>query len=215
MISCAMRGVSCYNRGRFVGLVEMSPCLRNLISGGERRGERSWTGSTTRTRAVGVTGRGRWYATQQINQAYVMLLASHFQGFCRDLHSESIEFLVGLAQPLFLQPIVRTSLVDGRKLSRGNANFDNIREDFERLDIDLSVELDSFDPPPRPLRRKLQDLNNWRNALAHQDFSRLGGSERLRLVQVRQWRKACDQLARVFEKVIHRYLQSLSGVSPW
>jgi hypothetical protein len=36
--------------------------------------------------AVGGTGRGRRYATQQINQAYAVMLASQFQGYCRDLH---------------------------------------------------------------------------------------------------------------------------------
>ena len=75
--------------------------------------------------------------------------------------------------------------------------------------------MDLYDPPPKPLRENLQELNTWRNAIAHQDFGRLGGSSRIRLAQVRRWRGACDQLARVFERVIHRYLQSLTGVSPW
>lgn len=42
-------------------------------------------------RSVGGTGRGRRYATSQINQAYVVILSSQFQGFCRDLHSESTD----------------------------------------------------------------------------------------------------------------------------
>ena len=33
--------------------------------------------------AVGGAGRGRRYTTQQINQAYVVLLCSQFQRFCR------------------------------------------------------------------------------------------------------------------------------------
>src|SRR5277367_6033191 len=71
--------------------------------------------------AVGVTGRGRWYATQQVNQAYVVLLASHFQGFCRDLYAESAEFLVGLVNPRYLQPLLRRELNRNRQLMRGNA----------------------------------------------------------------------------------------------
>jgi len=39
--------------------------------------------------SVGGTGPGRRYATQQINQAYALLIASQFQGFCHDLHTES------------------------------------------------------------------------------------------------------------------------------
>ena len=45
---------------------------------------------------VGGTERGRRYATQQINYAYVTLLSSHFQGFCRDLHSECVDHIVAL-----------------------------------------------------------------------------------------------------------------------
>src|SRR5262245_61412863 len=40
-------------------------------------------------RMVGGTGRGRKYATQQLNRAYATLLSSQFQGFCRDLYSET------------------------------------------------------------------------------------------------------------------------------
>ncbi len=40
--------------------------------------------------SVGGTTRGRRYGTQQINQAYAVLLSSQFQGFCRDLHSECV-----------------------------------------------------------------------------------------------------------------------------
>src|SRR5579884_2178893 len=41
-------------------------------------------------RSVGGTGPGRRYATQQINQAYAVLLSSQFQAFCRDLHTECV-----------------------------------------------------------------------------------------------------------------------------
>ena len=45
---------------------------------------------------VGGTERGRRYATQQINYAYAALLSSHFQGFCRDLHSECVDHIVAI-----------------------------------------------------------------------------------------------------------------------
>ena len=44
-------------------------------------------------RAVGGAGPGRRYATQQINQAYVVMVSSQFQRFCRDLHSEAVDHL--------------------------------------------------------------------------------------------------------------------------
>jgi len=43
---------------------------------------------------LGGTARGRRYTTQQINRAYAVLLASQFQGFARDLHTESVDYLV-------------------------------------------------------------------------------------------------------------------------
>ena len=49
--------------------------------------------------ALGGTGRGRRYATRQVNQAYTVLLTSQFQAFCRDLHSESVDYLVGAISP--------------------------------------------------------------------------------------------------------------------
>lgn len=57
-------------------------------------------------RNVGGPGRGRRYATQQLNQAYALMASSHFQGFCRDLHSESSDYLATAITPLALQPTV-------------------------------------------------------------------------------------------------------------
>src|SRR5258708_37377975 len=86
--------------------------------------------------AVGGSARGRRYATQQINRAYAVLLASQFQGFCRDLHSECVDHLVSaIAPPPALRPLVRTDLTRGRKLDRGNAQPASLWSDFNRLGI--------------------------------------------------------------------------------
>lgn len=68
-------------------------------------------------RAVGGTGRGRRFAVQQINQAYVVLLSSHFQRFCRALHTECVEHLIGAPQYAAIRLIMYSSLVEGRKLN--------------------------------------------------------------------------------------------------
>lgn len=52
--------------------------------------------------SVGGTGRGRRYATQQINQAYTVLLCSQFQGFCRDLQVECADYFVQGHARLFI-----------------------------------------------------------------------------------------------------------------
>jgi hypothetical protein len=91
---------------------------------------REW--STTRTqqlndieaahRSVGGTGRGRRYATEQINHGYAVLLASQFQGFCRDLHSECVRELVRAVSPTIFQSNLHSEFLFNRGLDRGNAN---------------------------------------------------------------------------------------------
>src|SRR5579871_1232084 len=77
-------------------------------------------------RSVGGTGPGRRYLTQQINQAYAVLLSSQFQGFCRDLHTECVEYLVGPAASAVLLATYRRNLLFARKLDTGNPNPGNI-----------------------------------------------------------------------------------------
>src|SRR5271167_497496 len=83
--------------------------------------------------SVGGTGPGRRYTTDQINQAYAVLLASQFQGFCRDLHTECVFHLTDGLMPAKMRPIVRAEFTRERKLDKGNANPGNVGEDFNRL----------------------------------------------------------------------------------
>src|SRR5262245_57515056 len=87
--------------------------------------------------AVGGSQRGRRYATQQINRSYAVLLASHFQGFCRDLHSECVDHLTNALLPAVLQPIVRAEFTLNRQLDSRNAQPGSIGSDFDRLGVDF------------------------------------------------------------------------------
>jgi hypothetical protein len=166
--------------------------------------------------AVGVTGRGRWYATQQVNQAYVILLASHFQGFCRELYAESAEFLVGLVNPTYLQPIIQEEWRRNCQLDRGNAQPGSIGADFGRLVDSFWPRVKLHDPlDEHQFKQRLDEMNKWRNAIAHQDFSDFQAPANLRLAQIRQWRGNCNRLARIFDNVMSDRLQSLTGTSPW
>lgn len=168
--------------------------------------------------AVGGPKPGRRYATLQINQAYAALLASQFQGFCRDLHTECITHLIAAIAPgPRLQPIVLAEFTRGRQLDRGNAQSGSIGADFSRLGIDFWNAVDSHDPRSSARRGLLETLNHWRNAIAHQDFdpTRLGGTTTLRLARVKQWRAACGTLARAFDEVMRFHLQTLTGTTPW
>src|SRR5437773_7413866 len=84
--------------------------------------------------AVGGTARGRRYTTQQLNQAYAVLLAAHFQGFCRDLHSECVDHILAvLAPPNPLRNYLRAELTRGRQVDRGNAQPSSLGADCGRF----------------------------------------------------------------------------------
>jgi hypothetical protein len=167
-------------------------------------------------RSIGGTARGRRYATQQINQAYAVLLSSQFQGFCRGLHSECADFVVRIALPGGIQPALRALLVENRKLDKGNPNPGNIGSDFARFGLRFWDEVRNHDARTQSRLNRLQDLNDWRNAIAHQDFDPavLGGIT-LRLQRVQDWRRACRGLAMSFDAVMAAFLDSIVGHRPW
>jgi hypothetical protein len=168
-------------------------------------------------RSVGGTARGRRYATEQINHAYAVLLASQLQGFCRDLHTECVHYLVRAVTPVVLQSVLRAEFLLNRSLDRGNANPSSIGSDFNRLGVKFWLEVYADWLRNDRRRELLDELNQWRNAIAHQDFDPniLGGSTVLHLPQVRAWRSACNRLALSFDNVMRRHLQTMSGVFPW
>jgi hypothetical protein len=169
-------------------------------------------------RAVGGSGPGRRYLTQQLNQAYALLLSSQFQGFCRDLHEDCVDHLVvSVVSPVLLDRY-RDNLLFGLKLRTGNPNPGNIAADFNRLGISFwaAVAPNHSRNPQR--RRSLETLNGWRNAIAHHDFTPdmyRGTQPSLRLSEVQDWRRACDGLARSFDNVMHAHLLSITGTAPW
>jgi hypothetical protein len=168
-------------------------------------------------RSVGGTGPGRRYATQQINHAYAVLLSAQFQAFCRDLHTESVQAVVtGVTTPPF-QLALRIELLSNRKLDRGNPNPGNIGADFSRLGLGFWSLVDALDARNPGRKVFLEELNAWRNAIAHQDFNPalLGGSVTLPLAKVRGWRSACNGLTAAFDEVLRQYLSALTGSSPW
>ncbi len=166
--------------------------------------------------AVGGTGRGRRYATQQINQAYAVILSAQFQRFCRDLHSEAVDHLVLPITNPDLREIIRREFTRSLKLDRGNPNPGNMGSDYERLDLYIWRRVYAVDQRNQNRRHRLETLNIWRNAIAHQDFAaQVGGGTTLRLSSVRDWRRACDGLARGFDLVVRAHLHRISGVPPW
>ena len=170
-------------------------------------------------RSVGGTGRGRRTATQQLNHAYTLLLASQFQGFCRNLHTETATAIALSLTPSAsrMYKVLLKEFTFNRKLDGGNANPGNIGSDFNRFGIDFWAMVDSLHPHGKLLRDRLDELNRWRNAIAHDNFDSVNSSGImfLRIERVRRWRQTCQKLARVFEKALDVYLRQLIGYPPW
>jgi hypothetical protein len=165
-------------------------------------------------RRVGGTDRGRRRRTQQLNYAYVLLLSSQFQGFCRELHDECIDLLVQLITPVGFRMASRSMLLQNRRLDSGNPNPGNLGSDFNRFGLEFWDAIDRLDVRNPNRRGELHELNLMRNAIAHHD-ARILTARRLRLRKVREWRRVCDNLAPYFDEVMRAHLESLTGVSPW
>jgi hypothetical protein len=166
---------------------------------------------------VGGKGRGRRHETQQLNQAYALLLSSQFQGFCRDLHSEAVDRIVSFVQTTpQITVTLREQFTTARKLDRGNPNSGNIGSDFGRLGFAFWAQVKALGAHNAKRLKQLDALNEWRNAIAHHDFDPTTlGSTTLRLAQVRAWRTNCSSLARAFDEVVAAHLASLVRSPPW
>lgn len=169
-------------------------------------------------RSVQGSGLGARAAAQQVNQAYAVLLSAQFQGFCRDLHSECADYLVVPVADPDLREMLRDNLLFGRRIDRGNPNPGNLGSDFNRLGLAFWALVEARRPENAARRVALEELSDWRNAIAHQDFSASmvrAGRPHLALAQVRGWRKACDGLARAFDEVLRDHVGTLTGSAPW
>lgn len=167
-------------------------------------------------RAIRREGAGWRAATQNVNQAYTVLLASHFQAFCRGLHDECIDLLVPATVAASARQAVRAVFLLNRRLDFGNANPGNIGADFARFDLVLWEEMERLHARTEGRQTHLDTLNRWRNAVAHQslDPAVLGGTV-LRIQEIRIWRQACHHLAATMDEVMRRHLQALIGRPPW
>jgi hypothetical protein len=165
---------------------------------------------------IGGTGPGRRYATQQVNRAYAVLLASEFQGFCRDLHSECVEHVVA-ATAVPLREVIREQFLWGRQLDRGNAQAGAIGSDFGRFRFAFWDEVDALHALHRRRRELLDELVRWRNAIAHNDFdpAHFGPDPVLHLQEVRQWRSALNGLCPAFDTGMRQRLGFMLGAFPW
>lgn len=117
--------------------------------------------------------------------------------------------------PAALQDALKVEFLLNRTLDRGNPHPGGIGSDFNRLGVDFWPEVYALHASNNRRRELLQELIDWRNAIAHQDFDPLGGDPTLHLGRVRSWRRAVNALTGYFDRVMGSYLGGLMGALPW
>jgi hypothetical protein len=164
---------------------------------------------------VGGSGRGRRFATLQLNRAYTIVVASEFQGFCRELHDEAALFLANRIGGSQHRNLLAALFTQRRQLDRGNAQPDNLEQDFGRLGMNFWSEVAKVDARNTARKAVLEELNKWRNALVHSDPSKLQGGDVVWLRDVQGWRRTCEMLAPGFDEAVARHCLLVVGARPW
>lgn len=150
-------------------------------------------------------------------RGYVLLLSAHFQGFCRDLHTECSQFIASRVG-IRIRFLVQQLLTDKIALDRGNPTLENIKADLGRFGFVLDL---SAAHPLNPRRLEdLADMNKWRNAAAHHGLPPTKGKPPrpipLTLTEIQKWRQACSGLAQSLDTIMYNQLRNLiPGPMPW
>ncbi len=150
-------------------------------------------------------------------RGYVMLLSAHFQGFCRDLHTECVQVLASAA-PSPMALTIQTQGLANRGLDGGNPRFETIREDFERFALALKAVLapDAVTKTANERRiTHLGHLSHWRNYCAHHKNASPSEGGPLSVATVQGWKDSCHGLAEELDRVMYNRLRAVTGSAPW
>jgi hypothetical protein len=142
-------------------------------------------------------------------RAYVMLLSAHFQGFCRDLYTESAMVIASKVRRA-LRLLVQQQFTARRKLDRGNPNLQNLKDDFNCLGLTLDL---TSDPANLSRLSHLSDLNRWRNVAAHQGTTAPPGIP-LNLLSLKAWQTSCEGLAVSLDDAVYNHLRRILKRAP-
>jgi hypothetical protein len=145
-------------------------------------------------------------------RAYVMALSAHFQGFCRDLHTEASQILISKVKRPALAAIFQAQFTARRKLDHGNPNLENLKADFKRFGFTLDLaRADSANPAHLA---HLAKLNAWRNVAAHQGTPTAKAGP-LTYSLVATWQTSCDGLANSLDRIMYNQLKRILRRAPW
>ena len=139
-------------------------------------------------------------------------MAAHFQGFCRDLHTECAQIIASKVRPS-LEILFQSQFSARRKLDRGNANAKTIVEDFSRFGFSMKAQLDGI-AGAVALKADLHTLNEWRNAAAHHNTSLPPGGP-LTVPLIQGWQNSCDLLATAIDDILYTQLRTRLRRQPW
>lgn len=145
-------------------------------------------------------------------RGYVLLLAAHFQGFCRDLHTECAQIIASRVRPS-LAILFQSQFSARRELDRSNANARSIIEDFSRFGFDMKAQLSGI-VGATVLKADLHLLNEWRNAAAHHNTT-LPSSGPLTVPLIQGWRNSCTSLATALDNIMYNQLKARLRRRPW
>lgn len=166
-------------------------------------------------RLVRRSGPGHRRRCEQITRAYLLAVAAQFQGYCRDVHTEAMLAVVAVAQPARVASQLRVLIGKGRRLGSRNATPGALADDFDRLGLDLWSEMARRDRRTGERRRRLEQLNGWRNALAHENADRLQRMGTLTIADVARARITCSAIAATMDRVVADHVVRFTGRRPW
>lgn len=173
------------------------------------------TNHTDRSEDIGVLG-----VVENIDRALYPVLAAEFQGFCRDLHSETITAIVnGAAWPTErIQVLAVAAMKQGRGLDRKNPSSSVIGDDFRTLGLLLWQRVQEVHPEDYPdWRRALDTLVNIRNAVTHSDRKRINEFASKNQLAFAYWsatRVHLDMLVIAMDSVVRTYLAEIATPAP-
>jgi hypothetical protein len=188
-----------------------------------------WRGTSARAldeieslhRLVEETSESAPALARQITYAYAALTLAQFQRYCRAVHTEAVDALVGVMPgSAELARVLGGVMVERRFLDRGNPTPSNLNQDFMRFRFKLWPSVEGDDGRNRRRKEKLTQLCEWRNAIAHGDISRRQAAGKLVPRELdfqtcRDWRRALDGLAVSIDAVTARHCRALGCSEPW
>ncbi len=140
----------------------------------------------------------------------IVLLSAHFQGFCRDLYTESA-IAIAIKVRASLRPLIQAQFMANRAIDHGNPNLQNLKKDFERFGFTL--DLAAADPGNPARLHDLSELNKWRNIVAH--YGVIPPTGLPSLADLQSWTSSCDGLAGSLDGIMYNEVRKTLRRAPW